>query len=99
MTLGLLTFNTLNAGTSAFTFTYGDLQGLEGIDPLDDSVENGSVPVVPVPPIALLLGIRLERMRCLKVHQVVGPGRYAVLRDPEGLPIVLVDVLRQLLRG
>jgi hypothetical protein len=57
LTLGLLTFNTLNAGTSAFTFTYGDLQGLEGIDPLDDSVENGRVPLVPLPQIPLLLGV------------------------------------------
>jgi nitric oxide reductase NorD protein len=33
------------------------------------------------------------------LHQVFGPGRYAVLRHPEGLPVVLVEVLRQLLRG
>ncbi|MCF7994877.1 MAG: hypothetical protein K9L32_12455 [Chromatiaceae bacterium] len=33
------------------------------------------------------------------LNRVFGPGRYAVLRQPEGLPVLLVDVLRQLLRG
>ena len=32
------------------------------------------------------------------LHQVFGPGRYAVLRHPADLPVVLVEVLRQLLR-
>jgi nitric oxide reductase NorD protein len=43
--------------------------------------------------------VTVDRQAPVYISRIFGPGAYAVLRNAERLPAVLVDVVRRLLKG